>query len=87
MIIHSSTHVDIFLTIKRLNMKLCINCVHAVLPEKNPAKYTRCSYGNAISPVTGVLEIEELYFCQVLRKATGEDKCGQEGRFFEEKQA
>jgi len=59
--------------------------VHAVLPEKEQAKYSRCSYGNAVSMVTGVQEIEELYFCQVLRKATGEDKCGQEGKFYEEK--
>jgi hypothetical protein len=66
-------------------MKLCINCVHAVLPEGQQAKYTRCAYGNAVSLVTGVQEVEELYFCQVLRKATGEDKCGQEGKFFEEK--
>ena len=68
-------------------MKLCINCVHAVLPEGQQAKYTRCSYGNAVSLVTGVPEVEALYFCQVLRKATGEDKCGAEGRFYEEKQA
>ena len=66
-------------------MKLCINCVHAVLPEGQQAKYTRCAYGNAVSLVTGVPEVEALYFCQVLRKATGEDKCGQEGKFFEEK--
>ena len=68
-------------------MKLCINCVHAVLPEGQQAKYTRCSYGNAVSLVTGVPEVEALYFCQVLRKATGEDKCGAEGKFYEEKQA
>jgi hypothetical protein len=66
-------------------MKICINCVHAVLPEKEQPKYSRCSYGNAVSMVTGVQEIEELYFCQVVRKATGEDKCGQEGKFYEEK--
>ena len=66
-------------------MKLCINCVHAVLPEGQQAKFTRCGYGNAVSLVTGVPEVEELYFCQVLRKATGEDKCGQEGKFYEEK--
>ena len=66
-------------------MKICINCVHAVLEKGQQAKYTRCAYGNAVSLVTGVQEVEELYFCQVLRKATGEDKCGQEGKFFEEK--
>ena len=68
-------------------MKICINCVHAVLEKGQQAKYTRCAYGNAVSLVTGVLEVEELYFCQVLRKANGEDKCGKEGKFFEEKQA
>ena len=65
-------------------MKLCINCKYSVLQEGEDAKFSRCSYDNPVSLVTGKLEIQELYFCQVLRKATGEDKCGKEGQFYEE---
>ena len=68
-------------------MKLCINCKHAVLQEGDDARFSRCSYNKPVSLVTGKLEMQELYFCQVLRKASGEDKCGAEGQFYEEKQA
>ena len=66
-------------------MKICINCVHAVIPEKEHAKYTRCSYKNPVSLVTGQLEVTDLIFCQVLRESTSDFKCGVEGRFYEEK--
>ena len=68
-------------------MKFCIDCKHAVIPEKEHPKYTRCKYNNPISLVTGEIEVTELLFCQVVRQSVDPLKCGVEGRFYEEKEA
>ena len=66
-------------------MKICINCKHVVLPEKEQPKYARCNYNNPVSLVTGQHEVSELIFCQVLRESTSDTRCGAAGKFYEEK--
>jgi hypothetical protein len=66
-------------------MKICINCVHAVIPEKEHPKYSRCRYNSPVSLVTGDLEDAEMMFCQVIRQSVDEAKCGVVGRFYEER--
>jgi hypothetical protein len=86
MIIHTSTHVDIFLTIERNNMKLCKDCKH-ILVTDGDFQYAKCGYNRPISPVTGEpVPVISLRYCSTQRlgphKVTHD--CGEDGAYFEE---
>ena len=66
-------------------MKYCVNCVHAVIPEKEQLKYARCNFNNPVSMVTGETEPSEMLFCQVQRESSYNDKCGSAAKYYEEK--
>ena len=66
-------------------MKLCINCKHCVIAADDLKKYARCGYNAPVSLVTGESEVHELWYCNVIRESENPNKCGAEGRFYEEK--
>lgn len=67
-------------------MKLCKDCSFFRAPSNglHVTAYAHCTYGIAMSPVTGELDMptQSNDYCVLLRKSEKASDCGAEARFF-----
>ena len=66
--------------------KFCINCKHFAPVANDPEhQFSRCSYNQSPSLITGILMRGTLPFCLVAR-IDGSGKCGEAANHYEEKE-